>query len=135
MKVSTHFGDVVVILVAPVDRSARFRNGVLVVESVDEALPRPEIEPVLSLTDGLRGLVNDGLERPEEESVPGITRIQKRLSEQAAGSAAKLICAEPPVTHLCGAQPGWLDGVSGDRLAVGGGELTSQGWTEVNAGF
>jgi len=135
MQVSADLPDVVVVLVAAVDRPAGLGNGVLVVHSVDEALAQSQIEPVLNLTDELSGLVDYRLERAEEERIPRVTRIQEGLGEQAASARAKLVATELPVPHLRGPESGGLDGIAGDGPPVSGDDLARLGWTEVNARF
>src|SRR5688572_6433675 len=135
MQVSAHFRDIVVVFVAAVDRPASLRNGVHVIESVDEALPPSQIEAVLDLTNCLRGIVDDRVKRAEQKSVSRVARIQESLREQATSAAAKLVAAEFPVPHLRGPESGGLDGIAGHGPSVTGGDFASPSRTEVDPSF
>jgi hypothetical protein len=88
LQVATDLGDIVVPLVAPVDRSLGLRRRELVVDAVDEVLPA-EPDAVLRLSDELRGLVDDQaavgpISVAKKKGVSRVARVEEHLGEGAA---------------------------------------------------
>src|SRR6478672_6214455 len=122
MDISADFLNVVVVLVAPVDRAFRPRYRLDVVDAGEESLAQTEVYSVLNLRRELLRLVDDALclssrirtiscrlNRIEQVSPACIARVQEDLPKELIHSRAKLIRLIDPVLDLSGTQSSRLD--------------------------
>ena len=115
VQIRAGFGDDVVVLVPPGDRTSGARLGPLPIDAVNGALPGSDIEAVLKL--GRHGArpVHHRAAGPQQEcsrfrrssrcSAPGVGLVQERLGEEPTLRQARLDEVVAPVLHLAGTDP------------------------------
>src|SRR5215204_5044600 len=103
MEISSNFRDVIIVLIAAVDRAFGSRDGMDVIEAVDEPLARAKVETVLKLRRNLSGLVDDAglvedigavgtrLDLLEQVCLSRIARIHEYLAKESTDTSTQLI--------------------------------------------
>src|SRR5438874_11556789 len=145
MDVTSDFGDVVVVLIASIDRAFGDRDSADVIQPEEKPLPRSKIQAILHLSDVLLRLVDDArlifyvrairvrLNRLQQIGSAGVARVHERLREQLSVTPTQLEGLINPIIHLRGAESGWLDDTSGFTPAVIGDDLAVGRWSEICA--